>query len=995
MYIAALVLAAGQASLNPQPGLAAEAAQPFCYYLEPSDEIGFKDCPVAFQITYDGAINNGFGELDLSAGATPTPVNVRVKTFYKNHLPIVRYAFDRDGARYEVEAFAKPMGLDPSQDLIGFVRVKISNRNSGPVKASLQAAYNPRAGEERSELECRPWYQAKFMDAASFGAYAKAGQGSCGVSGGNAYRNENLVFQYTGTPSLDPSRLSVTYDYNLQPGQSETIDLKVPFVPVSIKNYGLVKAVAAERHDGAFRDTVKFWESLYSRALNVQLDDPKVVDTMLSSLTYDLMARDIEADGKHFTQTVNKFQYHGFFARDTSFIARSYELLNLPEVARTTVEKYLVRDSAGAVQKFLRTSPDDWGQSLWAVGSYFRTSGDVAFAREIHPAIAPHLDEFEKSVADDPLGLWPVAGPYDNELIDGHYTSHNLWALLGLREAENMCRAVGDTETANRAHRLYEDFYHVFVSRLKPLADNADGYIPPGMDDARKGYDWENASGGVYPFHVFPPDNPWALATVRMEREYKYREGIMTWGPNAWVGKVAARTGAHFDPQYLHDYDTFQVAETELAQGDQRSVVEDLYSTLVHTSATNGGFETSIRPWGNRDPDGNFPPHGWFAARYNELLRNMLLREVDDELHIASALAPNWVRPGRSIKVTHGANSFGTLDYSLNARSDGADVQFKGTWRTKPERIVFHIPWFVRLDSAEADGKPVDGSDGVISLPATVRKLKLNWTWTDHPDLSYDRAVKLWLAKNYDPSPGEDTDHLFPTKTRPAFAESQTLFANSYPLRIVSRSGLGKVHFTMDGSSPSVTSPVFDHEITIRNDQMVRAIEIYPDGSASDEIVAKLLKATLNDPANVPDAQPGASFWYYEGEFGQMPDFGKLQPTRSGIATMVDLGAIVHRPEQFAITASGFIRAPIDGIYSFGTGSDDGSKLWIDGQLVVDNDGPHPYTEVFGVAALKAGLHKVRVDYFDAGGANYLRVFWKVPGKRQELIPASAWFHGS
>ncbi|MHB8634909.1 MAG: PA14 domain-containing protein [Fimbriimonadaceae bacterium] len=999
MLSALLVASLGVAQIKvgplPAPGLAAEAAAPFSWYLVPSDELGFKDCPQAFQMTFDGAINNGYGELDLAAGVPLQPVDQRVKTLYKGYLPIVEYGFDRDGAHYAVEAFAAPHNLDPRDDLVAFERVTISNPGRTRIRASLRAAFNPRGSIARSDLKCRRWYQDKFFDQpqpahGQFGPVENIPP-SGSHSMGHLMHNRNAELFYSGAPAVDMVGAAVTYEFPLGPGESRSVELAVPFVPIGASHPEIVQEVAVASFGDYLSRITAFWEGIYRRALQIDVPDPKVVNTMRSSLTYDLMARDIEADGTHFTQTVNKFQYHGFFARDTSFIARSYELLNLPDIARGTIEKYLVRDGEGKVTRFLRTSPDDWGQSLWAIGSYFRSTGDLDFANEVHPAIAPHLDEFEKLTGADPMGLWPVAGPYDNELINGHYTSHNLWALLGLNEAENLCRAVHDDATADRARKLYARLDDAFMKRLSVLTALDEGYIPPGMDDPNLGYDWENASGGVYPFHVLPPDDPWVTATVNMERAYKYREGIMTWGPNAWVGKQASAKGTPFDPLYLHDYDTFQVDETLLARGDQRAVIEDLYSTLVHTSSTNAGFETSIRPWGDRDPGGNYPPHGWFAARYNELLRNMLLREVGDELDVASALAPTWVAPGNHVSVVNGTTSFGMLNFDIRADRGGVDVNFDAHWRDAPAQIRFHIPWFVRVTSASADGSPALVSNGVVDVSPTCRRLNLRWRWASHPDLTYDRAVKLWLHKAYSPMPGEDMDHLFPTPTPPGLADPETLFANAYDLRLVARSPRGKVHFTLDDSPATGSSPLYSRPVRITQTTTVRAIEVWPDGRESDPLVVRIRKAEYV-PAIQALTTPGLAFRYYDGKFDSMPNFAALTPIASGTAAVASLDAVHHRQEVFALELTGFIRVAKDGIYSFWTGSDDGSKMWIGDDLVVDNDGPHPYAEAKGQIALRAGLHPVRITYFDAGGANSLKVFWAGPRLARHEVPNSAWF---
>lgn len=741
------------------PGLEIESKPPFSWYLVPSDEIGFKDCPQAFQLTYDGAINNGFGELDLTANGAP--LTNRIRTMTDGHLPIYRYSNSRDGAVFDVEVFGAPSRLDPREDLVAYVRIRVSNPTTTSVHAILGAADGPRGQSSRADLGCRPWYAAKFMDAAQF----KRNTGAA-MTIGIAVKNGHVIYGYSSTPSVDPTHLAVEYSFDLKPGASRTIDLKMPFVPIAVSQKADVLAFRGEGFDSARRQVERFWNGLFARATQIDLPDLKVIDTYKSSLVYDLMARDIEADGSHFTQTVNKFQYHDFYMRDTSFIARSYEMMNLPDVARTTVEHYLLRDASGKVTGLMHNSPDDWGQSLWALGSYLRASGDAAFAKEMWPALKPHLDDFEQAVASDPKGLWPVAGAYDNELINGHYTSHNLWALLGLREAVNICQVAGDSSGAARALGLYKKFNANFQRRLDEITAKDDGYIPPGMDDPNAGFDWENASGGIYPFGVLKPFDPRATATLEMERRYKYQEGIMTWGPNAWVGKQAADSGKPYDPLYLHDYDTFQVTEALLAREEQRQVVEDLYSTLVHTSSTNAGFETGIRPWGNRDPGGNYPPHGWFAARFNELLRNMLIREDGDSLHLASCLAPAWAEPGKQVRILRGLTNFGLVDMTIRFGDDGARVSIDPKWRTAPNHLVFHIPWFVSASSATADGKPGTIRQGQIVLPPSARDLRISWKWTDQPDLSYQRAVELWLQKAYRARPGEDRNHLFPFDDR-------------------------------------------------------------------------------------------------------------------------------------------------------------------------------------------------------------------------------------
>jgi hypothetical protein len=62
--------------------------------------------------------------------------------------------------------------------------------------------------------------------------------------------------------------------------------------------------------------------------------------------------------------------------------------------------------------------------------------------------------------------------------------------------------------------------------------------------------------------------------------------------------------------------------------------------------------------------------------------------------------------------------------------------------------------------------------------------------------------------------------------------------------------------------------------------------------------------------------------------------------------------------------------------FQFSLNSDDGSKLYIDNLLVVDNGGPHSPTVASGVANLSGGIHEVRVEFFeDFGGESGVDLF--------------------
>ena len=78
----------------------------------------------------------------------------------------------------------------------------------------------------------------------------------------------------------------------------------------------------------------------------------------------------------------------------------------------------------------------------------------------------------------------------------------------------------------------------------------------------------------------------------------------------------------------------------------------------------------------------------------------------------------------------------------------------------------------------------------------------------------------------------------------------------------------------------------------------------------------------------------------------------------------VGFPGVTNRFEWFAIDYRGRIMLPQAGTYLFRLTSDDGSRLHIDGREVIDNDGVHGPDWKEAEVTLAAGIHDVRVQYF-------------------------------
>ena len=137
----------------------------------------------------------------------------------------------------------------------------------------------------------------------------------------------------------------------------------------------------------------------------------------------------------------------------------------------------------------------------------------------------------------------------------------------------------------------------------------------------------------------------------------------------------------------------------------------------------------------------------------------------------------------------------------------------------------------------------------------------------------------------------------------------------------------------------------------------------------------------------------GLRYEYYEGNWTVLPDFDSLTAVDSGYTTNFGTDR-AQRKEYFGLRFTGFIDISAADNYAFYTTSDDGSRLYINGALVVNNNGLHSATESGGAISLPAGKHSIKVEFFQAQGPAELTVRYSRPGMAKRQIPDALLFTG-
>ncbi len=139
-------------------------------------------------------------------------------------------------------------------------------------------------------------------------------------------------------------------------------------------------------------------------------------------------------------------------------------------------------------------------------------------------------------------------------------------------------------------------------------------------------------------------------------------------------------------------------------------------------------------------------------------------------------------------------------------------------------------------------------------------------------------------------------------------------------------------------------------------------------------------------------ASPGLATRTYLGAWSRLPDWGDLRPHSELASETVAIPAGLPE-EDIGAVFTGVIDVPRRGAYRFWLSSDDGSRLWIDGELVADHDGLHGSSALRCDVPLAPGHHDIEVQFFQHLGGADLKLEWSGPGLPRQEVPAGAFTH--
>jgi hypothetical protein len=143
----------------------------------------------------------------------------------------------------------------------------------------------------------------------------------------------------------------------------------------------------------------------------------------------------------------------------------------------------------------------------------------------------------------------------------------------------------------------------------------------------------------------------------------------------------------------------------------------------------------------------------------------------------------------------------------------------------------------------------------------------------------------------------------------------------------------------------------------------------------------------------VKNLKPGLKYSYCEGVWDSVPEFANLKLVKTGIAPDLNL-SFAAKNDSFAVRFEGYLHIAKQGIYFIWVTSDDGSKVYINSHLLLDNDRLHDASKpIVKVMPLMPGYYPIKIDYFERTGDQSLTIGTVDSNRRPVPFTKDAFFH--
>jgi hypothetical protein len=415
----------------------------------------------------------------------------------------------------------------------------------------------------------------------------------------------------------------------------------------------------------------------------------------------------------------------------------------------------------------------------------------------------------------------------------------------------------------------------------------------------------------------------------------------------------------------------------KLLEGRKHTVIAGHTHNYLHDRRNNSNYYILATTGGGSQLRG---------ARYGEFDHVTLITVTDEGPAMANlrldGILPHDVTTRADYEITRALVDATRMPYTLltdgeeDVKSGRLTLRFQN--RSKNELLVkadFMHGHQVRMEPSHIDATLAPKSEKIVQVDIqssaaipTANPALLQLAWTMGYQLEGEEG--LFLS-------GKRKIALKPS-ILPLIKTVAPEYVDSLDVAMVDTEKGHTIRYTSDGTVPTISSPAYQSPFTITGTKTIKARMFNDKGHGT---------ATQTRTYKPVPAGSGLRYRFYEGSWTRLPDYDQLKPRFESVATDLDVESRQLWADNWGMVLEGNLQIDQAGEYTFYLNSDDGSKLILDDRVVIDNDGDHSVLELSGKTDLSAGTHRLRLEFFEAGGEAILELDMEGPGMKRQPLP--------
>jgi hypothetical protein len=395
-------------------------------------------------------------------------------------------------------------------------------------------------------------------------------------------------------------------------------------------------------------DVTRGWRTETEREARLRLPPGRLADAVEANRRYLLVFHDGD------DVTPGPFTYHRFWFRDAAYIVAAMERYGFHSEAAQVLRSYVRRQHIDGFYFSQRQEWDSNGAALWSLAEHWRLTRDTSCIDAASVLKAVRWIERKRTTGrrrDDPSlkGLMPASvsaehlGPFD------YFYWDDFWSLRGLVDGALLLRLAGHGDEATTAGRWAEGLRTDLAASMSLVARRLGTDVIPAGPRRRIDPAVIGSLVACSPLRLLPATHPGIAATADAVRR------------RFCIGPAFFQAISHTG---LGTYLTLQLAAVELEAGDRRALSR--LEWMLDAATPTFTWPEAIHPHLGDGCMGD-GHHGWAAADFLSLVRNLLVREVGPEeapaLALCTMLPDEWL--GEDIEVQNAPTAAGRVSFAL------------------------------------------------------------------------------------------------------------------------------------------------------------------------------------------------------------------------------------------------------------------------------------------------------------------------------------------